>query len=1347
MFSSLIQINDKFNLTYTSSLLNNDIIKIFNGEQMQTTDKTLFKAMGDYQKYVLKNKIIAKSYYDLAKESNTISCVCGEEIKKSGYSKHILTKKHLTIVEKMGTNNIMQEKFILSPLQNAILIGNPGCGKTRTIINYCIDKFKKGMIDNYSNILIISFSKKAQSDFIIRGKNSIKPNLFNSKNVRTFHSLAYSILKNLTNIGSDSSLNTIVLSAKKYLEQLNDAKINNSNDLNDDIVNNKMLDGNDLNNNIVGNKILNNNVGNKILNNNIGNKILNNNVDNNVDNIFDDEMLNDDNFSDDFNNENFDNNNLIDEMLDSYDNVDNCLINEMLDSYDNADNDLINEMLDGYDDIDNDLIDKMLDSYDNDVDNDLLNNNLLNNNILDNNLLNNKPTNTLNSLLSLSEFKSCKIIMVDEAQDINDNQYGLIKFCATHLNIPLILVGDPNQNIYQFQGGTDKYLMVNIDKNDFVAINKEPIVFNNNNQMVIIPDNNNQKAIIPNNNNNNFTPIVPNNNNNNNFTPIVPNNNNNNNNFTPIVPNNNFIPMVFNNNKIPIFNLIDNYRSTSQIIDFINEIRPYKKLFPPMVCGNKKVGDKPIIFNGSYDEILEHIKKEIENHPNKEEIAIIGPVKKAKAIPSKDGPYYYNIGLQLICNYLSKNNIDFTKHYNENSGENSDIKNDFEIKKGFVNILTAHGSKGLEFQKVLVVNYHFKTQSKEPTEEEYENFKFLWYVALSRAISKMIIYVDETKEVFKQIYDVPKNLYTVEGKGFKNVKSNFSQPIIDTEFSVTKIINDNKYFNENVLYDFCQTFKYKLTNRKLFDNVLDLNNIAIHEHSKFSSLYGEFIELLFMFYYYKNKNQIKEFIEKLKNDLINSIICVDVKYSPIINSLSKKGIVDSSGCFYYDEIDRLKLSISEYEFITFCHSIVKNNKIIVYVKIDLFEYDENYIVNLIDSLEHISNENNTITIYENQPISNENQPITNCENQPITSYEKIIFKIKLYFYQIENECKYLLSYNFTKNLESLSIYYEKLDSLAKKCDNFEFQVKVKHTNINLVGFIDILHNNKIIELKFVTMISEKHVIQTLLYYNNKFQDWKIPKDIEIWNFFNGLCYKPIFNEKPIINNVQQTTITNNVQQTTITTNNNNYITNWKLNSFLCKVLKVKMRKNIFMLDLETNEKLINNVLQDRPNPYDNEIIDRFVYEYNLDYVASSGLIKNIFPLTTSHINGIYEKDLNQPTTDKNLFVFKQDMQNILQVCECPIIIAHNGFGFDFIVLEQKGLIDGNFTKLDSKKFLRLLVPNNESQKLVDIYNFVFNVNAIQTHRAESDTMMIVDICKKLGLVADDFIRMINVSYD
>ena len=59
----------------------------------------------------------------------------------------------------------------------------------------------------------------------------------------------------------------------------------------------------------------------------------------------------------------------------------------------------------------------------------------------------------------VSCLKKCKFIIIDEAQDINENQYNLVKLIANKLKIPLILVGDPNQNIYQFQGGSDIFII------------------------------------------------------------------------------------------------------------------------------------------------------------------------------------------------------------------------------------------------------------------------------------------------------------------------------------------------------------------------------------------------------------------------------------------------------------------------------------------------------------------------------------------------------------------------------------------------------------------------------------------------------------------------------------------------------------------------------------------------------------------------------------------------------------------------------------------------------------------------------------------------------------------------
>jgi hypothetical protein len=55
----------------------------------------------------------------------------------------------------------------------------------------------------------------------------------------------------------------------------------------------------------------------------------------------------------------------------------------------------------------------------------------------------------------LNKYRS---IFIDEAQDLNPTQYSILMSLKNKLNINLNLIGDPNQNIYQFRNSSDKYL-------------------------------------------------------------------------------------------------------------------------------------------------------------------------------------------------------------------------------------------------------------------------------------------------------------------------------------------------------------------------------------------------------------------------------------------------------------------------------------------------------------------------------------------------------------------------------------------------------------------------------------------------------------------------------------------------------------------------------------------------------------------------------------------------------------------------------------------------------------------------------------------------------------------------
>lgn len=68
-------------------------------------------------------------------------------------------------------------------------------------------------------------------------------------------------------------------------------------------------------------------------------------------------------------------------------------------------------------------------------------------------------------------FDALKVILVDESQDMSETQYTFVITLAKILNIKVILAGDPNQSIFQFQGGSCEY-MIDFMKKDNTKVVK-----------------------------------------------------------------------------------------------------------------------------------------------------------------------------------------------------------------------------------------------------------------------------------------------------------------------------------------------------------------------------------------------------------------------------------------------------------------------------------------------------------------------------------------------------------------------------------------------------------------------------------------------------------------------------------------------------------------------------------------------------------------------------------------------------------------------------------------------------------------------------------------------------------
>ena len=447
--------------------------------------------------------------------------------------------------------NPEQKKFIISPLENSKLIGIPGGGKTTTIIKKIL--YHKNRKDFTSNqeFLIITFSRKACSDFIERGK-SLSEGTFSNLNVKTIHSLAGTIMQKMRN-KTLSSLDIIIASVLEQVKILEDER--------------------------------------------------------------------------------------------------------------------------------------------------------------------------LRQVMCLGKLK---LMVIDEAQDISDIQYELAKSICDKLKIKLILVGDPNQNIYQFQNGADKYIL---------------------------------------------------------------------------------------NHDGPNHILLLNHRSTKEIIDVVNFFRPWKTLLPDMVPFKDKKNKKPTIYSGGMEYLSECLLREINDKTyDPKDIAIIGPVKKSNR--DANG-FYKNIGLQFFVNLFESKNIKFIKHYNESTKDQEVVNEEREIKSGYVNLYTIHGSKGLEFKKVILLNFHLSTHGRKPTLEDYNRFKYLWYVGLSRAKEDMILLADKHKQIWSvaHLHENLKlfNIVHENPKDSLNVKNPEFTEKSKRKTAITELISNKELFKENIL-----KFKSVIISFKIF---------------------------------------------------------------------------------------------------------------------------------------------------------------------------------------------------------------------------------------------------------------------------------------------------------------------------------------------------------------------------------------------------------------------------------------------------------------------------------------------------------------------------------------------------
>ena len=858
-------------------------------------------------------------------------------------------------------------------------------------------------------------------------------------------------------------------------------------------------------------------------------------------------------------------------------------------------------------------------------------------------------------LNQMDDFINLKVIFVDEAQDISEIQYDLIMKISEMTNCKVIMIGDPNQNIYQFQKGSDQFLLNHVGKT---------------------------------------------------------------------------------------YNLIQNYRSTPNIVNLINQFRPWNSLTSKMISAssskynNEIYNPLPKIYIGKIENIINNIIEKIINSPFlRDEIAIIGPVKKSKPIQDS----YANIGLSLFTNLLNNFGIKYIKHY-EDTNSDEDCSKDVKKLPEHVNLLTIHGAKGLEFKQVFLLNFHTATFGIIPSEEKYKEFKYLWYVGLSRAEFDLNIYIDRRKLPWYELKHCPPNLYQIENLA-PNFPSElkFQDEIVPIYHTITEILGSKKYLDDKLLYELENIFNYSIDTIEIFNfeedsdsektsdseesnnqnnNNQNNNNNKnkkrkktpnnIKNYKEFSALFGIFIEQVFNFYYNKKFKIIPDFMSKLKKIINNTIIIpkkfiYDFKILKLRCPFIAKDLVKLSD---FAPIKNIFRKGEEDIYAYLCELLENdyNKEFFLDCENDVIQYSKKDLLECIDILEEQ-------ILEDEEPEEKQEDFITNTKDMII----KCIFSIGIYYYQRSNETAYLWKYDFTDELEDLKFYVNHVIKYSESIDEkYIFHPVYRHPKLPLVGEFDLfLENEKIIDIKFSNNLNLKHILQVILYQH--LYDPSMQKDIslELWNFHLGNKYVIKINK------------------------NESHLNIFKLLQILAQGIKKKLENMIFFYDLETTGLTYTGQKVDIIERYFQELVTGIIPSYGLIKPVSNSLISPFI----ENLTGITNELLYQ--SGESINKFKNEMNLLMTCCYKPIFIAHNGNSFDHKLLLSQNILDNNKCRfLDSKMIIRLFLDNEITNKsLIDIFNYLFNFRPIG-HRAEADVKMLIAIFKKLEISEDKILKII-----
>ena len=540
-----------------------------------------------------------------------------------------------------------------------------------------------------------------------------------------------------------------------------------------------------------------------------------------------------------------------------------------------------------------------------------------------------------------------------------------------------------------------------------------------------------------------------------------------------------------------VHELVTNWRSTPELVTFSRQFmrHPLAVSAAHSACS----GPRPLLITRPHKEaVMCVIAAAQEALSSGDDVFIVGRSKR----PRYEKHRLVRMGLQTIVNRLHAMRIPYQRLFKESSDDDS-LASGLAPRRDRVNLLTIHGSKGLEANSVIVIDAIDEIVGTQPCRDQLE----LMYVAFSRPRRALTI-VNTSAARCDSILTkcTQQGLCRLDGD-----QETTTYPVlrdISDRISVTQLISDRTILDETSLLELSRSL---IQSTRTFarphasSEMLDADDLP--EIGDLKAFYGELAENCLQMSYSAAQDDpgstpTCNAMRRL-HEFCSQRVVLEAKHTPALAKLFA-----ATGARRSDSMTRENLQTL---LAHFQRHPERYARVIAMLQ---------QVANLMDarglSSAIIMPSSGTQKVNLSELLDIQRRFSDASSNRARLDP---LFHACMFFFQYGHHAGYRWGKAYVRHIEAFMPHLCRIEQMASQLPpGCTFEKEVNFKLMRLIGRIDAVCACKIVELKFVSQLCMTHFLQPCLYAT--LDNAAHPKAVEVWNLASGEKVAVKYNVSP-----------------------------------------------------------------------------------------------------------------------------------------------------------------------------------------------------------------------------------------